>query len=168
MRVYVGPTPLFDLGQVGELDLLGALDGQVVVPAAVADELPTEPVRTALARADQSDVLDVVAVESDETERARRVLNEPGRSADVRLVEGVLAETSAGRSVGVVAGDRRVRTVAEGLGATVTGSFGVVVRAAAEDKYIKPEQAKRIARRLDSHGLHMTGEMRERAVGGQR
>jgi predicted nucleic acid-binding protein len=165
MKVYVGPTPLFDLGQVGELDLLGALDGDVVVPAAVADELTIEPVRTALARADRSDLLDVAAVESDETERARHVLNESTSTADVRIIEGVLVETSAERNVGVVAGDRRLRTVAEGLGATVTGAFGVVVRAAAEDKYIKPDQAKRIARRLDSHGLHMTGEMRERAVG---
>mgnify|MGYP000480615639 FL=1 len=55
--------------------------------------------------------------------------------------------------------------MARGLGAEVTSSFGVVVRATLEDKYLSQSQAKRIVRRIDQHGMHLTGELRERAVG---
>jgi predicted nucleic acid-binding protein len=68
-------------------------------------------------------------------------------------------------AVAVVSEDTRVRALADSLGASVTSSFGVVVRAALEDKYLSPTQAKRIVRRLDKHGPHMTGELREQAVG---
>jgi hypothetical protein len=47
----------------------------------------------------------------------------------------------------------------------VTSAFGVVVRAAIEDKYFSRAQAKRVVRRIDDHGLGMTGQMREQVVG---
>ncbi|MFB6184975.1 MAG: hypothetical protein ABEI96_10505 [Haloarculaceae archaeon] len=165
MRVYVGPTVLYDLGQVGETDLLGVLDGEVVVPEAVAAEVTVEPARRNLERARGDEVLTIEPVETDLTERATSLLGESELLADGRLVEAVLAAQTADEDVGVVSADRRVRAVADGLGATVTGTFGVVVRAAAADKYLSRTQAKRIVRRLDSHGLHLTGELRERAVG---
>jgi len=45
MRVYVDATTLIALGTVGELDLLGNFDGEVVVLPAVRDEVTTEPAR---------------------------------------------------------------------------------------------------------------------------
>ncbi|WP_254524428.1 DUF3368 domain-containing protein [Natrinema caseinilyticum] len=62
---------------------------------------------------------------------------------------------------GVVSDDRRVRTVARGLGATVTGTIGVIVRATEEG--LPESDAKAIVRRLDEHGLHMTAELRDTA-----
>ncbi|WP_299264253.1 hypothetical protein [Halorientalis sp.] len=47
----------------------------------------------------------------------------------------------------------------------MTGTFGVVVRAAIADKCFTRPQAKRVVRGIDSHGLHLTGESREQAVG---
>lgn len=165
MTVYVGPTPLYDLGQVGEVDLLAAFDGDLAIPDAVAAEVTAEPAATNVERFCEEHAVETGPLDTDYAERARSVLDETDHFADVRVVEGVLDATAADEPVGVVADDRRLRAVCEGLGATVTGTFGVVVRAAAEDKYLTKTQAKRIVRRLDSHGLHTTGELRERAVG---
>lgn len=68
-------------------------------------------------------------------------------------------------AVAVVSEDRRVRRLTEGLGGSVTSAFGVVVRAAIEDKYFSRSQAKRVVRRMDDQGLGMTGAVREQVVG---
>jgi predicted nucleic acid-binding protein len=165
-RIYVGPTTLYSLGQVGELTLLDAFDGTVVVPDPVHDEVDVEPAATNLA-----DLLAEEAVETgvDEAhvDQARALLGDHDIGASVAVVAGVLAhrDPEDRTAVAVVSEDRTVRRLAQGLGAEVTSGFGVVVRAAIEDKYLKPSQAKRIVRRIDQHGTHMTGELRERAVG---
>lgn len=165
-RVYVGPTSLVALGRVGELDLLCRLDGKLVVSQAVEAQVSTEPARTGLAEfLDETDVSR--AVPDKAAERATDVLGvEPG-THEAAILAGVLAHADGDdrSAVGVVSEDSRVRTLAEGLGATVTSAFGVVVRAATEDKYLSPTQAKRIVRRIDDQGLGMTGELREQVVG---
>ncbi|AQL42207.1 hypothetical protein BV210_05535 [Halorientalis sp. IM1011] len=169
-RIYVDATVLTALGAVGELDLLGAFDGTIALPDAVRAEVTTEPARTNLDRfAEDHDVV-TGSVETEWTEDARRVLDAAESTSDVRVIEGILAATendatADGPTVGLLSDDRRLRTVAEGFGATVAGTFGVVVRAAVSDKYFSQSQAKRVVRRIDSHGLHLTGELREQAVG---
>jgi predicted nucleic acid-binding protein len=174
-RIYVDATVLTALGAVGELDLLGAFDGTIAIPDAVRAEVTTEPARTNLDRfVDDNDIV-TGPVETDWSDDAIRVLDAAETTSDVRVVEGILdatdgAETASGDgaaapTVGLLSDDRRLRTVAEGFGATVTGTFGVVVRAAVSDKYFSQSQAKRVVRRIDSHGLHLTGELREQAVG---
>ena len=69
---------------------------------------------------------------------------------------------SKGIDSAVISDDRRLRTVAEGLGVRVTGTIGVVVRAVAEGRLTEGE-AKDLVRRLDSRGHHTTGELREKA-----
>lgn len=170
--IYIGATALVALGQVGELDLLDAFEGTIVLPDSVRAEVTTEPPRTNLQRfVDDTDV-ETGPVETDWTDEAMRVLDADEPTSDVRVVEGILDATARGDEgddehplAGLVSDDRQLRTVAEGLGATVTGTFGVVVRAASDDKYLSTAQAKRIVRRIDSHGLHLTGELREQAVG---
>lgn len=175
-RVFVDATTLVALGTVGELDLLGSFDGTVAVPAAVRAEVTTEPARTNLDRLVEDGGVVAGPVETDWTDVAVRTLDESEPNGDVRLLEGVLAaladegdggagESGDGPAVGLVSDDRRLRALADGLGATVTGTFGVVVRAAAADKYFSADQAKRVVRRIDSHGTHLTGELREQAIG---
>lgn len=179
-RVFVDPTTLVDLGQVGEIDHLTAVDGDLVVPDAVAAEVTTDPAATNLDRFLADSPVETGPCETDWTDEAMEVLGVADPTSEVRILEGVLAATDAAGGTagsddegdggdappaGLVSEDRRLRTLAEGFGATVTGTFGVVVRAASEDKYISATQAKRIVRRIDSHGLHLTGEMREQAVG---
>ena len=54
-----------------------------------------------------------------------------------------------------------MRTVARGLGATVTGAIGVIVRAV--EKGVPVDDGRRSIERVDSHGVHMTAELRETA-----
>jgi len=164
-RIYVGPTALYSLGQVGELGLLDAFDGDVVVPEPVIDAVSVEPAATNLAEFLDGDV--ETDVDSAHVGRARSVLGAKDIGPAETVLAGVLAHRDpADRSaVAVVSEDRTVRRTAQGLGAEVTSSFGVVVRAAIEDKYLSSAQAKRIVRRIDQHGMHLTGELRERAVG---
>ncbi len=164
-RIYVAPTTVYSLGQVGELALLDAFDGDIVVPDPVADAVDVEPAATNLAEYLDSGV--ETNVDEGHVERARSVLGEKDIGAAETVVAGVLAHRDQRdrSAVAVVSEDRTVRRTAQGLGAEITSSFGVVVRAAIEDKYLSPTQAKRIVRRIDQHGMHLTGELRERAVG---
>ena len=164
-RIYVGPTSLYSLGQVGELALLDAFDGEVVVPDPVVDAVDVEPAATNLAEYLDGGV--ETRVDEAHVERARAVLGAKDVGPAETVVAGVLAHRDQRdrSAVAVVSEDRTVRRTAQGLGAEVTSSFGVVVRAAIEDKYLSPTQAKRIVRRIDQHGMHLTGELRERAVG---
>lgn len=162
-EVYLDATPLVALGQVGETGLLELLDGDVVIPAAVREAVDTEPARSNLDRfVDEHDAA-VVELATDQTDRALGMFDVEEPTADTRVVEGVLAARETGDAVGVVSDDRRVRHVAQGLGATVTGTYGIVIRAAVEE--LNRSAAKRVVRRVDSQGLHTTGELRERLLG---
>jgi predicted nucleic acid-binding protein len=167
-RIYVGPVPLVDLGAVGETELLGAFDGDVVVPQLVADTVSTEPAKTNLAKFVADGGGTIEAIETEYAEQAKAIVGVSEPVVESRLLEPILEameDGDEGPAIGLVTDDRPLRTIADGLGATVTGTFGVVVRAASEDKYLKTTQAKRIVRRIDSHGLHLTGELRAQAIG---
>ena len=164
-RIYVGPTALYSLGQVGELSLLDAFDGDIVIPKPVIDEVKVEPTATNLTEYRENGI--DTGVDEAHIDQARSLLGDSDLGPAVTVLAGVLAHRDSDdrSAVAVVSEDRTVRRMAQGLGAEVTSSFGVVVRAAIEDKYLKPTQAKRIVRRIDQHGMHLTGELRERAVG---
>ena len=158
MRVYLNATTLIALGSVGELPFLNSSDGEVTVLPAVADEVTTEPARTNLEMfIDGNDVRIEDPACEEYLEQAREVLGEDEENGDTWIVSGVLAHDG----VAVVSDDRRVRAVSEGFGATVTGTIGVVVRAAHGE--LTEEEAKDVVWRVDQHGLHMTGELRAKA-----
>lgn len=169
MNVYVDATTLIALGEVGELDLLTLLDGDLRIHRPVADEVTTEPSKSNLQRFCDRHRLSLVSVggnllqeAKDAKEEAQRILDEDEVNGDVVMIKSVLLGEYKGLGSAVVSDDRRLRTVAEGLGAHVTGTIGVVVRAVAEGE-LTEQEAKDLVRRLDSRGLHMTGELRERA-----
>jgi predicted nucleic acid-binding protein len=163
--ILVDATPLYDLGQVGELDLLDAFGGSIVIPETVSTEVDVEPAATNVERfVDEQGV--ATEVEAEEfLDDARALLDADAETSDVVLVAAVLAARDSSEDVALVSDDTRLRAIAEGLGATVTGTFGVIARAAMEDKYFPTTQAKRVVRRTDHHGTQMTGTLRERAIG---
>ena len=165
-RIYVGPTVLYGLGQVGELPLLTHFDGRLVIPEAVRAAVDADPAKTALAEfvADE-DVS--TAVPSKALDRVRSMLDVDDETHEAVILAGVLAHRDPDdrSAVAVLSEDTHLRALAQSLGASVSSSYGVVARAAIEDKYLSPAAAKRIIRRIDKHGLHTTGELRERAVG---
>jgi predicted nucleic acid-binding protein len=159
MSVYLDATTLIALGSVDELDLLTAFDRDLVVLDSVSEEVTSEPARTALRQFREARELGTSkSVDGAVVERARETLGETERNGDVELIARVLAYDD----IGVVSDDQRVRTTARTLGATVTGTIGVVVRAVSAGR-ITADEGKELVRRLDSHGLHLTGELREQA-----
>lgn len=158
--VYVDATTLIALGTIDELDLLEGVGEPLVVLPSVTVEVTTEPARTNLERfCDAESVRTDPPIEPAD-EQAQRVLDDGEVNGDVRLVAVVIAHGDA-EDVGIISDDRRVRTVCQGLGATVTGTIGVLVRAV--DHGLAADEAQRILRRLDEHGLHMTAALRDRA-----
>ncbi|MDS0298041.1 hypothetical protein NDI76_04740 [Halogeometricum sp. S1BR25-6] len=168
-------TTLIALGNVGELELLLDFDGQIVITPRVANEVSAEPARTNLDQFGQRSGVrrrPTSALSDAKLTEAKDLLGDSELNGDAEVIAGVLIGvqrssmdrregTSMASLVAVVSDDRRVRTVAESLGATVTGTIGVVVRAVHEE--MDPDEAKELVRRLDSQGLHMTGELRETA-----
>ncbi|WP_255197353.1 hypothetical protein [Halorarius litoreus] len=174
MRAVLDASVLIALGQIGELELLRILEqpvvedaiGSLYIPPAVAAEVTTEPAATNLDRFvenTQFETSPVVCPAGDTyLLNARSILGEEETNGDVQIIAIVELWTDSEIDVAVVSDDRRVRTVAQSLGATVTGTIGVIVRAV-EELGISEENGKDLVRRVDSHGLHMTGELREKA-----
>ncbi len=158
MRIYVDATTLIALGTIDELDLIANVDGEPTLLPAVRAEVTTDPARTNFDRfAARDDV--VVAPEPDDgpIQDARSILSASTTNGDVQLIAAVLD----GEGGAVVSDDRRVRTTARSLGAQVTGTIGIVVRAVEEG--LPAEEGKALVRRVDGHGLHTTGELRDTA-----
>jgi len=161
-RVFLDATTLISLGTIGELDLLTNLTGTLVVLPVVQDEVTTEPARTNLARFIERNDLHTDDPEiHDRIHQAKDVLGASTETGDVHLIAGVIAHTDDDRPIGVVSDDRRIRTVSRGLGGTVTGTIGVIVRAV--DEGLAPQDARAVLDRVDAHGLHMTGSLRAKA-----
>ncbi len=161
-RIFLDATTLIALGTIGELEQLTSFTGDLVVLPTVQTEITTESAQTNVNRfIDQYEVATTDLAVQDRVQQAKEVLGEEEQNGDVSLIAAVLAYTADDLPVGVVSDDRRVRTTARGLGATVTGTVGVVVRAVEEG--LDREEAYNLVRRIDSHGLHMTGDLREKA-----
>lgn len=160
-RVLLDATTLIALGKIGELDLLSHLDGELVVPPAVRAEVTTEPASTNLDRLLERPQVNEESPPLDWTADAMDLLDESSETGDVQLLAFVLAHTAEEQLIGVVSDDQRVRATAGGLGATVTGTIGIIVRAVEEG--LSTETGLEILDRVDSHGLHLTGSLRARA-----
>ncbi len=165
MDIYVDATPLYNLGQIGELELLTVFDASVVIPGAVLEEITVEPAATNLDRLLAENPIETEPAIEEWIDDAKRLLDTTELTSDVALVACLLAARDSGDEYALVSDDRRLRAIAEGLGATVTGTFGITVRASMDDKYFSITQAKRVIRRTDHHGVQMTGQLRERAIG---
>ena len=160
-RLYVDATVLISLGQVGELDHLTTFDGPIVVVPPIQSEVTTQPAAANLETLCEQECVTTTPPVTPADDRAMEILGEPAVNGDVRLIGAVLAETAADESVAVISDDRRVRTVADGLGAQVTGTIGVLVRAVEDG--VSPAAAHELLRQLDANGLHMTAALRSRA-----
>lgn len=162
MNAYLEASVLIALGTVGELDRLGALDASPVVLPSVAEEVTTEPARSAVERAvEAGPLIEAPTPDREFIREAATILDDPEGTADVELLGAVLETMDDSESAVLVSDDRRLRTVARGLGAAVTGTIGVLVHAV--DEGLNSDEAKAIVRRVDQHGLHMTAGLRERA-----
>lgn len=160
MTLFVDATTAIALGKVGELDLLTNFDRTPAILPSVRAEVTTEPAATNLRTfLESQNIAENPSLKAGVIEQAREILGEDERNGDVEIIAAVVQHS--GDEIGVVSDDRRVRTTARSLDATVTGTIGVVVRAVEEG--ISAEEGKELVRRIDSHGLHLTGELRDTA-----
>ncbi len=167
--ILVDATTLIALGSIGELNLLLCFDRSIRIEKEVLTEVSTEPARTNVANFITEDCVGMSAGDSDlfrEAEEAEHeakgILGEETVNGDVQIIANVLRADGNSAERAVVSDDKRVRTVASGLGVTVTGTIGVIARAT-EEYDLTAEEGKSLVRRVDSEGLHMTGELREKA-----
>ena len=160
--IFLDATTLISLGSIDELELLTNFSGDLVVLPAVKSEVGTEPARTNLQSFIETHDIRVSGPENEQkVPQAMSLLDESDRNGDVEIIAAVLAYRAADRHVGVVSDDRRVRTTADAFGATVTGTIGVVVRGV--EAGISKDDGLDIVERIDARGLHMTGELRDKA-----
>jgi predicted nucleic acid-binding protein len=161
VRAYVDASVLIALGRLGELPLLTNFDATPAVLPAVQREVTGAPERLALERfLDATDA----AVESPDSgwcDRASNLLRMQS-GGDVELVAAVLAADDVGRAVAVVSDDRRVRTTTDGLGAEVTGTVGVIVRAVAEGRSVS--SATELLDALAAGDFYLPPDLRQRAM----
>lgn len=159
--LYVDATVLISLGQVGELAHLTTFDRPIVVVPTIQSEVTTQPAAANLETFCEQECVTTTLPVTPADDRAMDILGETAINGDVRLIGVVLAQTATDESVAVISDDRRVRTVADGLGAQVTGTIGVLVRAVEDG--VSPAVAHELLRQLDANGLHMTAALRSRA-----
>lgn len=163
MKIYVEATTLIALSSVSNLDRLCDFDGDIVVLPAVEKEIATEPAKSKLRWfLERNNIQNHSPASETDRERALSVLDELEQNGDVHLLACVLHHTDSNEPVSIISDDQRVRTVTRGFGATVTGTIGVLVHAVEEG--FDSQDAKTLLRRIDGNGLHMTGELREKAI----
>ena len=167
--IYADATVLITLGNANRLDLLTVFDDRVVVAGAVWSEVTTEPAASALRASFNGGTIslsnhpNIFDKAREARTSAKELLGEEEMNGDVAIIGHVIRQQQKGSTVAVLSNDRRVRRVAEGLGATVTGTIGVVVRAVSDGE-LTGEEGTELVERLDERGLHMTGELRRRAI----
>jgi len=160
VRAYVDATVLVALGTVGELDLLCHVPGRIAILPAVTDEVETDPEATNVDRFRERHDVTVPMPPAEQLERARDVLDRQRTDGDVALVAAVLDHVGD-EDIVVLSDDTRVRNATGGMGATVSGTLGVLVYAV-EAGELPPPDAKSLLERIDDEGLHTTGELRDR------
>ncbi|MDY6775968.1 MAG: hypothetical protein SV253_07840 [Halobacteria archaeon] len=166
MKIYLDATTVISLSSINELRLLNYINGDLTIPSKVLSEVTTQPAETNLERFLGSNedikVERKTQLDDQDIEDACSLLGENELNGDVQIIAGVLRQLDRDQTeTVVVSDDRRVRNTADSLGVSVTGTIGVVVNSV--KKELPSQEGKEIIRRVDSRGLHMTGELREKA-----
>lgn len=161
MRWILDASVLIALGRHHALDLLAVLD-DIPVPPQVRDEVTREPEATNLATFIADADVDTEAPPNATIEQARTILDDDQITGDAAVIASVIAAEEGGVNIGVVSDDQRIRTIAAGLGAGVTGTTGVIVDAVRREP-LNAEAAKQLVRDVDRRGFHVTGALRDTA-----
>jgi len=147
------------LAAVDAVDVLDGLDGTVVIPERVADELVDDRSQAAFVAVRERDGFRVVRAE-DRLDDARSHLGNPdGDAGDVGVL--ALALDTDGRAV-TVTDDRPLRKVCKALSIPVSGSIGVLVRAV-EQGILDGDEAVQTLYAMDEVGARLSASLVRRA-----
>lgn len=168
-QLFVDASVFITLAKIDRVALLDELDGEVVVPRAVADEIVDEPGASHLdaASAEWLRIADAVDVAGPENVRHAashldaEVLGsdgDPDFEGDVALLAlGTTAENPV-----VVTDDKPLRDACKALGVALSGSIGVLV-AAVERGALGPDEATDALVAMDEVGARLSARLLRRA-----
>lgn len=122
-RVVVNSTPLLVLGNIGQLDILRRMYGNIVIPEAVYREVTEKDDAASQALLAAKDWIEVQTIRNlDEYALYRARLH----ASEVETM--ILAQQELAADI-VVLDDNAARKTAEFLGLNVTGTIGILVKA---------------------------------------
>ena len=139
-KVIVNTTPLIALANVGKLDLLRKLYGEIRIPEAVVKELVREPARSQVLSADWIKIIPITQPETKGLFRARL------HAGEVEVT--ILAQEENADLV--IIDDNAAKKTAKFLGLKVTGTLGILIRAK-EKGYL--DAVKPVMEKLINDGL---------------
>lgn len=145
-KVVANTTPLIALADIGQLELLHQLYGEIFIPTAVLNEIESEPAKTRVKNADWIKVVEVS--QENNYEFSSRL--HAGEIAVIRLAQEQNADL-------LLMDDNAAKKTAKFIGLTVTGSFGVLIKAKKEG-FIK--EVKPLMNALIQDGLYVDEEVR--------
>lgn len=158
MKLLVDASVFITLAKIEALHLLDEIDGDIIVPQLVADELQDDPARSELEDAREK-WIDVESADGEDIERAMTRL---GREGEPRGDAALLALASTYDEVVVVTDDKPLRNTCKTLGISLSGSVGVVVASVEKDN-LSPEEAKEMLVAMDEVGARFSASLLRKA-----
>jgi predicted nucleic acid-binding protein len=156
-KVLVDASVFITLAEIDATHLLDKLDGDVVVPEQVADEIEDEPARSQLEDAEE----DWLTVESADDETVEWASKRLGRN-EPRGGTALLALASDVDGAVVVTDDEPLRNACKAVGVPLSGSLGVVV-ASVEKGTLEADEAKRLLVSMDEVGARLSARLLRKA-----
>lgn len=120
-KVVANTTPLIALADIGQLDLLRQLYGEIWIPPAVLKEIESEPAKTRIRNASW---IKVVEIEKETGFEFSSRLH-AGEIEVIRLAQEQKADL-------LLMDDNAAKKTAKFIGMSVTGSLGVLIKAKKE------------------------------------
>ena len=121
-KVVSNTTPLIALADIGHLDLLQKLYGEILIPEAVLNEIKTEPAKTVV---NNSSWIKVKKIKKNDEKSLFRAKLHAGEVEVMILADEMNADL-------LLMDDNAAKKTAKFLGMTVTGTLGILIRAKRE------------------------------------
>ena len=147
-KVIVNTTPIIALADIGYLNLLKELYGEILIPEAVLSEIISEPAHTLVKQSDWIKVKKA-PIQSQKNSFSTRL--HAGEIEVITLAQECSADL-------LILDDNMAKKTAKYLGLTGTGTMGVLLRAKREGHI---EKVKPIVDRLIADGLFISSTVKE-------
>lgn len=149
LRVIVNSTPLIVLSNIGRLDLLHQLYGDIIIPQAVFDEV-TQKEDSAC---NQIRTESWIHTEQIHSATDRRMFQAKLHAGEVEVMQ--LAQENPTADL-VVLDDNAAKKTAKFLGLTVTGTLGILLKAKARGiiEYVMP-----LLSQIQANGFYISDEV---------
>ena len=145
------------IAEIDATHLLDELDGEVVLPERVADEIEDEPARSELKEA-EDDWLTVEPADGETVVWASKRLGREIARGDTAL----LALASEYEDAVAVTDNKPLRKACRSVGLPLSGSIGVVV-ASVENGALEADEAKRLLVSMDEVGARLSARLLRKA-----